>query len=451
MAHQASYFGTDGVRGQANTGKMTPQSVLALGIAAGRFIQRENGRHQVVIAKDTRLSGYMIEPALVAGFTSVGMHVKLLGPLPTPGLALMTRTLRADLGVMITASHNHFADNGIKFFNSNGQKLGDDDEASIAALMEHSGHPFDIAPEHLGRVQRYDDSQARYIEIVKSTFPRRMRLNGLKIVIDCANGAAYKTAPATLWELGADKVIPIGCHPNGLNINATCGSTDTALLTQTVKQHNAHIGIALDGDADRLILCDEKGQIINGDQILALMAYSWQQQNHLSRPGLVSTILSNLGLERYLMAQKLQLERTHVGDRHVAALMRTKGYNLGGEPSGHMLMTDFSPTGDAMIAALQVLAEIIRQEHPASEVLNQFEPVPQSLKNVHYTTTNPLLDEQVLNLIKAQKQRLGSNGRLIVRPSGTESLIRIMVEGDNQQKINAIATELEQIISHKAA
>lgn len=446
------HFGTDGVRGRANLGKMTPDAIMGLGMAAGKYFQSQTSGHSsVVIGKDTRLSGYMIEPALVAGFTSVGMDVKLFGPLPTPGVALMTRTLRADLGVMITASHNPFVDNGIKFFCPRGRKLADTDEFAIEALMAEGLQSGLAESEQLGRVKRYDDCQARYIEIVKNTFPRRMRLSGLKIVVDCANGAAYKTAPATLWELGADEVISIGVAPNGLNINEGCGSTDTALLSQTVLETGADVGIALDGDADRLIMCDEKGRIIDGDQLLALIGTGWQQAGVLSRPGLVATVMSNLGLERYLQGAGLELVRTAVGDRYVAETMRADGYNLGGEQSGHMLMTDFSPTGDGTMAALQVLAEMLRRDRPASEVLNLFEPVPQTLKNVTFNGTSPLDMAPVQAAIRTAEDELGASGRLLVRPSGTEPLIRVMAEGDNAEVIEKVTDDLVALITKVAA
>lgn len=441
------FFGTDGVRGRANVGKMTPDMVMRLGMAVGKYFQSQSGRrNSVVIGKDTRLSGYMIEPALVAGFTSVGMDVKLFGPLPTPGVSLMTRTLRADLGVMITASHNQFYDNGIKFFGPDGRKLHDDTEHAIEALMQDKWKEGLADSESLGRVKRLEDVQARYIEIVKATFPRRMRLSGLRIVVDCGNGAAYKTAPSTLWELGAEKVIPIGVSPNGVNINQGCGSTATELLSNTVVEMRADVGIALDGDADRLIMSDEKGKIIDGDQLLALIGSGWAKSGQLTKPGIVATVMSNLGLERYLQDQKLSLLRTDVGDRYVAERMRAEGYNIGGEQSGHILMSDFSPTGDGTIAALQVLAEIVKSGKPASEMLNLFEAVPQRLKNVRYSGVSPLTHKAVLSAIDDATQDLGSRGRILVRASGTEPLIRVMAEGDDLSLVEKVTDDLVRFI-----
>jgi phosphoglucosamine mutase len=441
------YFGTDGIRGLANRDSMAPQNVLRLGMAAGKYFMRENGRrHSVVIGKDTRLSGYMIEPALVAGFTSVGMDVRLFGPLPTPGVAMMTRSLRADLGVMITASHNKFHDNGIKLFGPDGKKLNDTAEAEIEQLM-HEGFKEGLAVgDGLGRAKRYDNAQARYIEIVKATFPRRINLSGLRIVIDCANGAAYRTAPETLWELGAREVISIGVNPNGTNINAECGSTCTEALSAAVLANNADVGIALDGDADRLIMCDEKGTIVDGDQLLALIGVGWKQTERLSRDGIVATVMSNLGLERFLQSESLELVRTGVGDRYVAERMRADGYNVGGEQSGHILMTDFATTGDGTIAALQVLAEIIRKDRPASEVLKLFDPVPQLLKNVKYIGENPLGLKSVKSAIDDAQHEMGSSGRILVRASGTEPLIRVMAEGDDPALVRKITDGLAGFI-----
>ncbi len=443
------YFGTDGIRGLANSGSMEPQNVLKLGMAAGKYFMRENGRrHSVVIGKDTRLSGYMIEPALVAGFTAVGMDVRLFGPLPTPGVAMMTRSLRADLGVMITASHNKFHDNGIKLFGPDGKKLSDEAEIEIEKLMQEGLREGLATGENLGRARRYDNAQARYIEIVKATFPSRITLNGLRIVIDCANGAAYRTAPATLWELGASEVISIGTDPDGTNINALCGSTHTDTLSKAVLEHKADVGIALDGDADRLIMCDEKGKIIDGDQLLALMAIGWKQTNRLSRDGIVATVMSNLGLERRLQDENLELIRTGVGDRYVAERMRADGYNVGGEQSGHILMTDFATTGDGTIAALQVLAEIIRKDKPASEVLDLFTPVPQLLKNVRYSGQNPLEIKSVQSAIKDASAQMGEGGRILVRASGTEPLIRVMAEGDDPAMVQNVTDGLVDFIEN---
>ncbi|WP_409432388.1 phosphoglucosamine mutase [Litorimonas sp. RW-G-Af-16] len=445
------FFGTDGVRGRANIGKMTPQKVMRLGQAAGTYFRKTQPRRpSVVIGKDTRLSGYMIEPALVAGFTSVGMDVKLTGPIPTSAVSLLTRTLRADMGVMITASHNQFADNGIKFFGPDGRKLSDEAEHEIESFLAEDERGL-AESEDLGRVVRYEDMQARYIEIVKASFPRRMRLSGLKIVIDCANGAAYKTAPAALWELGADEVIPIGVAPNGKNINQDCGSTHTDLLAKTVVEQGAHLGIALDGDADRLIMCDETGRIVDGDQLLALIGSGWHVKGQLSRPGIVATVMSNLGLERFIQDRNLEFIRTDVGDRHVAARMRADGYNVGGEQSGHILMTDFTPTGDGTVAALQILAEIIRSGKPASETLNLFEPVPQLLKNVRYSGQSPLEMKDVQAAINDAQAMFGNSGRVLVRASGTEPLIRVMAEGDDAGKVETITDDLVALIAKLAA
>ena len=444
------HFGTDGVRGRANVGKMTPDMVMRLGMAAGKYFRNGGGRHSVVIGKDTRLSGYMIEPALVAGFAAVGMDVKLSGPLPTSGVSLMTRTLRADLGVMITASHNAFADNGIKFFGPDGRKLADEAEAAIEDYMAEKWKQGLAEGGELGRVVRYEDMQARYVEIVKSTFPRNMRLSGMKIVVDCANGAAYRTAPATLWELGADEVISVGVSPDGTNINRECGSTATQLLSETVVAHGADVGIALDGDADRVIMCDENGRIIDGDQLLALIGTGWRARGLLSRPGIVATVMSNLGLERFLEAQEMELVRTAVGDRHVAARMRSDGYNVGGEQSGHLLMTDYSPTGDGTMAALQVLAEIIRRDRPASEVLDMFEPVPQLLKNVRYDGDNPMDHPDVAAAIADANAQMGNSGRILVRASGTEPLIRVMAEGDDAAQVRRVTDALAEVIARAA-
>lgn len=452
MTKSRKYFGTDGIRGRANVSKLTPDNIMRLGMAAGKYFRSGDKRHNIaVIGKDTRLSGYMIEPALVAGLTSVGMDVKLTGPLPTSGVSLMTRTFRADLGVMITASHNEYLDNGIKFFGPDGRKLSDEAELKIESFLEDKRKEGLADPADLGRVVRYEDIQARYIEIVKSTFPKNMRLSGLKIVVDCANGAAYKTAPNTLWELGAEEVIPIGVSPNGMNINNGCGSTSTDLMAETVRTSGAHMGIALDGDADRLIMCDEKGRVIDGDQLLALIGSGWHKSNKLSKPGIVATIMSNLGLERYLQDQNLDLIRTNVGDRNVAARMHLDGYNVGGEQSGHLLMTDFTPTGDGTVAALQVLAEIIRSGRPASEVMKVFEPVPQRLKNVRYDGPSPMDNPQILSAIEDARSDMGSSGRILVRASGTEPVIRVMAEGDDLSKVDSVTDGLVEFIRKIAA
>jgi len=449
MAKNKLFFGTDGIRGPANLGVLTPDNVMRFGMAAGKYFLRNNiHKHSVIIGKDTRLSGYMIEPALVAGFASVGMDVKLCGPIPTPGVALLTTRLRADLGVMITASHNGFSDNGIKLFGPDGRKLSDEAELAIEALMREGWKKGLAINEKLGRVRRYEDFQARYIEIAKRTFPLGMSLKGMKIVIDCANGAAYKTAPDTFWELGADEVISIGVSPNGSNINDKCGSTHTDAIISKTLETGADIGIALDGDADRVLICDEKGNLIDGDQLLALIATGWRNNDQLTNGGVVSTVMSNLGLERYFEGQGLDFIRTNVGDRHVAARMLEGGYNLGGEQSGHILMTDFASTGDGTIASLQILAQIIRSGRLASEVLNVFETVPQVLENIPFSGTSPLEKPEVISAIKESQVMLGNSGRILVRPSGTEKLIRVMVESDDESKVNKIKGELVSLIQN---
>ena len=442
-----SYFGTDGIRGRANTHPMTAEVALRVGLAAGKLF-RSGGdrRHLVVIGKDTRLSGYMIEPALVAGFASVGMDVRLFGPLPTPAVAMMTRSMRADLGVMISASHNNFADNGIKLFGPDGYKLSDQKEAEIEAFMEEGLQEGLAEPRDLGRVVRIDDAQARYVEIVKATFPRHLNLNGLRVVIDCANGAAYKVAPTALFELGAE-VVEVGVSPNGLNINEECGSTYPKAMVKAVKDYRADIGIALDGDADRLLICDERGEVVDGDQIMALIARSWKDAGKLRGGGVVATVMSNLGLERFLAAHELKLERTQVGDRYVMERMREGGFNLGGEQSGHIILSDVSTTGDGLISALQVLAVLAQSSQPMSALARQFEPAPQVLKNVRFSRGKPLDDKSVKAAIADAEARLGTQGRIVVRASGTEPLIRIMAEGDDErmvkQVVNAIASAVE--------
>ena len=427
------YFGTDGIRGRTNTGAMTAETALRLGMAAARYFRRsDEDRHTVVIGKDTRLSGYMLENALTAGFTSAGMDVNLFGPVPTPAVATLTRSLRADLGVMITASHNPFQDNGIKLFGPDGFKLSDDAELEIAALID--GAPSDALaePENLGRAKRVDDAQARYVEIVKATFPRQMRLSGLRIVVDCANGAAYKVAPRVLWELGAD-VIPINDAPNGFNINEDCGAVAPQTLSEQVQKYRADLGIALDGDADRVILCDEAGKIIDGDQLIGLIALSWKKAGKLGGDGIVTTVMSNMGLEQVLNANGIAMERTRVGDRYVVEAMRAGPANVGGEQSGHIVLSDFATTGDALIAALQVLALVVESGKPASELLNVFEPAPQILKNVRYKPGAQPLDEAAVKAaISEAEAQLDGKGRLLVRASGTEPVIRVMAEGDRR-------------------
>ena len=442
----ANFFGTDGVRGLANTGKMTPSSMLALGQVVGKyFASKSGGTASAVIGKDTRMSGDMIESALIAGLTSVGVNVRRAGVLPTSGVSLMTKGLRADLGVMITASHNKYPDNGVKFFGPDGCKLSDQAEADIEALLvgaEIEG----VASAQLGRIEALETPQSRYIELCKATLPAEQRLDGLKIVIDAAHGAAFATAAATLWELGAEEIISIGDSPTGININAGCGSTATELLSETVVSSGADVGVALDGDADRLIMCDESGKIIDGDQLLGLIATSWKTQGRLRGNGLVATVMSNLGLERYLASHDLKLIRTQVGDRHVAAKMREDGYNVGGEQSGHLLMTDYSPTGDGTMAAIQILSEIKRQGRPASEVLNVFEPVPQLLKNIRFSGESPMTHPKLLSAIKQANAAFSGQGRVLIRASGTEPLIRVMAEGDDAAKVDAIVDDFVKLI-----
>ena len=445
-----SYFGTDGIRGRANTHPMTAEVALRVGLAAGKLFRTSGDRrHLVVIGKDTRLSGYMIEPALVAGFTSVGMDVRLFGPLPTPAVAMMTRSMRADLGVMISASHNSFEDNGIKLFGPDGYKLSDQREAEIEAFMEEGLQEGLAEPRDLGRVVRVDDSQARYIEIVKATFPRNMGLNGLRVVIDCAHGAAYKVAPAALYELGAE-VIPVGVEPNGLNINEECGSTHPKAMAKAVKEYRADIGIALDGDADRLVICDEKGEVVDGDQIMAIIASSWAETGRLKGGGVVATVMSNLGLERLMTARGLKLERTQVGDRYVMERMREGGFNLGGEQSGHIIMSDVSTTGDGLISALQVLAVLAKTDQPMSALGRQFEPAPQILKNVRFSGGKPLEHKDVKAAIADVEARLGAQGRIVVRASGTEPLIRIMAEGDDHRMVSDAVKQIVSAVENAA-
>ncbi|QIL02451.1 phosphoglucosamine mutase [Sphingomonas sinipercae] len=421
------FFGTDGIRGLTNTEPMTAEMALKVGQAAGAHFLRGDHRHRVVIGKDTRLSGYMMESALVAGFTSVGMDVVLLGPMPTPAVAMLTTSMRADLGVMISASHNPFADNGIKLFGPDGYKLSDADEASIERRLDDA--PNLAKPEAIGRAKRIDDARGRYIHHAKSTFPDELRLDGLKIVVDCANGAAYQVAPSALWELGAE-VIAIGVEPNGTNINDGCGSTHPQTLQETVVASGADIGLALDGDADRIIIVDENGKITDGDQLMALIALDYQRRGVL-RGGLVATVMSNLGLERKLEGAGIAMLRTQVGDRYVLEKMRETGSNLGGEQSGHLILADYSTTGDGLVAALQVLAAIVDSGKPASEVLDQFEPVPQLLKNVRFSGASPLDHDSVKKCIAAAEAELDGRGRVLIRKSGTEALIRVMAEGDD--------------------
>jgi phosphoglucosamine mutase len=434
-------FGTDGIRGRANQPPMTAETALRLGMAAGGHFTRGDHRHRVVIGKDTRLSGYMLEPALTAGFVAMGMDVTLLGPLPTPGVAMLTRSLRADLGVMISASHNPFQDNGIKLFGPDGYKLSDEIELLIEERMRGAAEDGLAAPEKLGRAVRLEGSRERYIEALKATLPRGMTLNGLKIVVDCANGAAYGAAPKVLWELGAD-VIEIGTGPNGFNINAKCGSTAPEAMRAAVVEQGADLGIALDGDADRIVLADEQGELIDGDQMLALLAANWRAHGTLRGDGAVATIMSNLGLERHLESLGLRLHRTQVGDRYVVEQMRRSGHNLGGEQSGHLIMTDFATTGDGLLAGLQVLAVMRRQDRPLSEVGRVFTPLPQGLRNCRLNGGRPLEIEDVRRCIESAGRELGSRGRVLVRASGTEPVIRVMVEADDEQ---LLARTIEQI------
>jgi phosphoglucosamine mutase len=443
-------FGTDGIRGLANSHPMTPEIALKVGMAAGRLFTRGEHRHRVVIGKDTRLSGYMIESALVSGFTSVGMDVFQFGPLPTPAVAMLTRSLRADLGVMISASHNPFHDNGIKLFGPDGNKLSDQTEAQIEALMAN-GLETGLAPaKELGRAKRIDDSQARYIEFVKGTFPKHLRLDGMRVVIDCANGAAYKVAPAVLWELGAE-VFSLGDLPDGYNINQECGSTAPQAMSAKVREMRADFGIALDGDADRVVMADERGRIIDGDQILALIARSWSRTGGLKGKGVVGTVMSNMGLERFMSGMGLSLARSPVGDRYVIEKMREGGFNVGGEQSGHIILSDFSTTGDGLIAALQVLAVLAGEHKPASEATRLYEPLPQVLENIRFRNGSPLEDARVKSQIEAGTARLNGKGRIVIRKSGTEPVIRIMAEGEDAHELRQIVREIASVVREAAA
>lgn len=443
------FFGTDGIRGRANTDPMTAETALTVGMAAAAIFTRGDHRHRVVIAKDTRLSGYMIEPALTAGFVSMGMDVFLVGPMPTPAVSMLTRSMRCDLGVMISASHNPFYDNGIKLFGPDGYKLSDVVEAEIEDLMANGLNDHLAPSEKLGRAKRIDDAQGRYTEYVKQTFPKGLSLDGLKVVVDCANGAAYKVAPEVLWELGAD-VVAVGTDPNGYNINKDCGSTATDLMCERVVAHGADIGIALDGDADRVMVCDEKGRLIDGDQIMGLIATRWAETGRLARGGMVATVMSNLGLERYLQGFGLALVRTPVGDRYVVERMRAEGYNLGGEQSGHIVLGDSGTTGDGLAAALQVLAARVETGKPASELCHVFDPLPQLLKNAEFSGVSPLEQQSVQNAIGEAEERLKGNGRLLIRPSGTEPLIRVMAEGEDQALVADVVNELVSVIEDAA-
>jgi len=434
-------FGTDGIRGTANTDPMTAEIALRVGMAAARHFTRGTYKHRVVIGKDTRLSGYMIEPALTAGFISMGMNVTLVGPMPTPGVAMLTRSLRADLGVMITASHNPFQDNGIKLFGPDGFKLSDEVETEIEQMVFNGLSDHLVAPERLGRAMRLDDAVGRYTEYVKQTFPKGLRLDGLKIVIDCANGAAYKVAPDVLWELGAE-IVPIGVQPDGFNINKDCGSTCTETMRSAVVTHGADIGIALDGDADRVLITDENGAMIDGDQIMAMIATDWKESGALQGGGVVATVMSNLGLERYLDDIGLNLVRTNVGDRYVLEHMLAHGFNVGGEQSGHIILTDFGTTGDGLIATLQVLAAMVQANKPASEALRLFQPMPQILKNIRFNGGAPLEEATVKQAIADGEAKLKNSGRILIRKSGTEPLIRVMAEGEDEGIIEAVVDDI---------
>ena len=444
------YFGTDGIRGRTNTSTLTPEIAMKAGMAAGRVFTRGVHRHRVVIGKDTRLSGYMIESALVSGFTAVGMDVFQFGPLPTPAVAMLTRSLRADLGVMITASHNPYGDNGIKFFGPDGQKLSDAVESEIETLMDAGLEAGLAQGSAIGRAKRIDDSQARYIEFAKRTFPRNLRLDGLRIVIDCANGAAYKVAPEVLWELGAD-IVSLGVSPDGLNINLDCGSTAPDAMCAKVREVRADFGIALDGDADRVVMADEKGEILDGDQILALIARSWSKNGKLKGGGVVGTVMSNAGLDRYLKSLNLSLGRAAVGDRYVLEEMAKGGFNVGGEQSGHIILSDFATTGDGLVAALQVLAVLAQEGKPASQAAHLFEPLPQVLENVRFRKGSPLDDAKVKSSIDAGKATLGDSGRVLVRKSGTEPLIRVMAEGEDEKTVRAVVRAIAGAIEEVAA
>ncbi|GAA0737208.1 phosphoglucosamine mutase [Sphingomonas japonica] len=442
------YFGTDGIRGKTNAMPMTAAMAMQVGMAAGAHFRRGDHRHRVVIGKDTRLSGYMLETAMVAGFTSVGMDVVLVGPMPTPAVAMLVHSMRADLGVMISASHNPYHDNGIKLFGPDGYKLSDADELAIEALID--GEIPLAASQDIGRAKRIEDARGRYIHFAKTTFPSDLRLDGLKIVVDCANGAAYQVAPSALWELGAE-VVAIGVAPNGRNVNDGVGSTAPEALCETVVASGAQIGIALDGDADRLIVADEQGRIVDGDQLMATIAGGWARSGRLRGGGLVATVMSNLGLERHLRGQGLDLIRTAVGDRYVLEAMRARGHNVGGEQSGHIILSDYATTGDGLVAGLQVLAELVRAGAPASEVLHRFDPVPQVLKNVRFGGGRPLDHSDVVATIARVEEELAGSGRLVIRPSGTEPVIRVMAEGDDAGQVAAAVDRICDAVRKAAA
>jgi phosphoglucosamine mutase len=443
------YFGTDGIRGRAN-GVITAELALRVGQAAGVMFRRGDHRHRVVIGKDTRLSGYMIETAMVAGFTSVGMDVLLLGPMPTPAVAMLARSMRADLGVMISASHNLYADNGIKLFGPDGYKLSDEVESEIEHLIDSDLGKKLAKSAALGRAKRIDGVHDRYIEFAKRTLPRNISLDGLRVVVDCANGAAYRVVPDALWELGAE-VFSIGVDPDGFNINKDCGSTEPEALSRKVREMRADIGIALDGDADRVVICDERGHLVDGDQLLAVIAESWQKDGRLAKPTVVSTIMANLGLERHLEKFGIGLVRAQVGDRYVLEKMREHGYNIGGEPSGHIILSDYNTTGDGFVAALQVLAVVRKQQQPVSVVCHRFDPLPQVTKNVHYRNGKPHEDAAVKSAITTATQRLNGQGRVIVRASGTEPVIRVTGEGDDPNLVEEVVDGIVDAVTQVAA
>ncbi|MEO0327005.1 MAG: phosphoglucosamine mutase [Pseudomonadota bacterium] len=444
------YFGTDGIRGTANKFPMSAEIAMRVGMAAGVAFRRGSHRHRVVIGKDTRLSGYMIENALVAGFTSAGMDVFLLGPVPTPAVAMLTRSMRADIGVMISASHNPYNDNGIKLFGPDGFKLSDEIELKIEEMLDKDISSRLASSHNIGRATRVEGVDARYVEYAKRTLPKNMSLEGLRIVVDCANGAAYKVAPDALWELGAD-VVKIGVSPDGKNINQDCGSTNTTELRKKVHETRADIGIALDGDADRVIIVDEEANIVDGDQIMGVISEYWKNTDRLAGGGVVATVMSNLGLERFLNDIGLNLARTKVGDRYVVEHMRKHGFNLGGEQSGHMIMSDFSTTGDGLVAALQVLSVLQSGNKPVSEVCKKFDSVPQLLKNVRYKSGQPLENADVKDAVREAEDRLGNSGRIVIRASGTEPLIRIMAEGDDEALVKTIVNDIADVVNKVAA
>ncbi len=444
------YFGTDGIRGRANRFPITPDLAMKVGMAAGTVFRNGEHRHRVVIGKDTRLSGYMIEQALTAGFLSVGMDVILLGPMPTPAVAMLTRSMRADLGVMISASHNPYADNGIKLFGPDGYKLSDEAESGIEELIDSNLSSRLADSADLGRARRIEEASGRYVEFAKRTLTRDVSFEGMRIVVDCANGAAYRAAPEALWELGAE-VIAIGVEPDGFNINQDVGSTAPDALARKVRETRADIGIALDGDADRVLLVDEKGQLIDGDQLMAVVAESWAEEGRLSKPGIVATIMSNLGLERHLDSKGLTLVRTPVGDRYVSEQMRAQGYNVGGEQSGHIILSDYATTGDGLVAALQVLSTVQKLDRPVSEVCRRFEPLPQMLKNVRYKGGQPLDRAHVQAAIAAATTKLGDRGRLVIRPSGTEQVIRVMGEADDPILVEDVVDDVVNALTSSAA